>query len=106
MAFLLPHIRVNFTDEQGKLTKPAYDFLLHLETATAGGVSGPAGGDLSGTYPNPTLRVIGAGGTVGSATMIPVVTYDTKGRIVNASEVPFSVTASQSWNRNFLTMGC
>jgi hypothetical protein len=41
-----------------------------------------AGGDLGGTYPNPTLAAIGAAtGPVGDTTHTPSVTIDTKGRV-------------------------
>lgn len=44
--------------------------------------SGAAAGDLAGTYPNPTLKVIGAAtGPIGDATHTPVVTIDAKGRV-------------------------
>lgn len=42
---------------------------------------GSAGGDLTGTYPNPTLIATGTAGTFGSATAIPVITTDSKGRV-------------------------
>ena len=47
--------------------------------------SGSAGGDLAGTYPSPTLAVIGAGGTYGDTTHYATVTVDTKGRVTGAS---------------------
>lgn len=47
--------------------------------------AGAAGGDLTGAYPNPTLASILTAGTVGDTTHIPVITYDSKGRITAVS---------------------
>lgn len=54
--------------------------------------TGPAGGDLTGTYPNPTLASIGALGPVGDGTHVAQVTTDSKGRVISLVSVP--ITAS------------
>lgn len=45
--------------------------------------TGSAGGDLTGTYPNPTLASVGGGaaGPIGGTATVPVVTVDAKGRV-------------------------
>lgn len=67
--------------------------LNSIMSTTGGGggtPTGPAGGDLTGTYPNPTLVLISAAGTYGDATHFPIVTIDAKGRVLAISLQTFS----------------
>lgn len=51
--------------------------------------TGPAGGDLSGSYPNPELITTGiVAGPYGSSSQVPVITFDAKGRALSATTAP------------------
>jgi hypothetical protein len=60
-----------------------------------GSPTGSAGGDLTGTYPNPILDNSGvAAGSYGSASTVPVLSLDAKGRVTTATNSSISVAAS------------
>jgi hypothetical protein len=58
-------------------------------------VAGPAGGDLSGSYPDPTLvEVLGTPGSYGSSTEAVVLNVDAKGRITTVSTAPIAASGA------------
>lgn len=69
--------------------------------------TGPAGGDLTGTYPNPTLVLTGVtAGTYGSSGSVPQVQFDANGRAISATNVAIAFPASvPQFEKNIIVNG-
>ena len=82
--------------EVGTFTVGADGRLSAASNVTISGTSpgGGAGGDLSGTYPNPSLNTSGVlAGTYGDSGNVSQIAVDSKGRITSASNVAISGTS-------------
>lgn len=86
------HVAQVTVDAKGRITSASN------VTITGAAPTGSAGGDLTGTFPNPTLAAAGTAGTYGDSTHFPVVTTDSKGRVtaVTTNQVTVDLSGSQA----------
>lgn len=89
--------KTSATDRQALGPQPDNTPVGAGSTTGGGGGSlptGPAGGDLAGTYPNPSLAAIVSATTAGDATHTSRVTIDAKGRVTALSAVAITFPTS------------
>lgn len=86
--------RLSTVTGTGSVKGTAQSYADSTRFGGGGPPSGPAGGDLTGFYPDPTLVLLGVTpGTYGSATQVAQVTVDAKGRTTAAANVTIAGTA-------------
>jgi len=74
------------------------DLQFNTGTANSLQIGSTASGDLTGTYPAPTLAAVGISGTYGSVNTVPVFTTDTKGRVTTVTATGIQIPESQVTN--------
>lgn len=70
-------------------TAPCMSWILLNGGSGSGTPTGPAGGALSGTYPNPGLAAIIGAATCGDASHYPIPTYNAAGQITGCTPTTF-----------------
>lgn len=82
------------------------DTATYALSSAGGPPSGPAGGDLTGTYPDPSLTTTGvSAGTYGSGTQVGQFTVNAKGRLTSAGNVTITVPAHTHWGQSWSGSG-